>query len=154
MWMPTRATGETSWKKEIYSKAWRISKTVKQRGEGWGEVREWWVVGCKVSEGRKIGCPNMAENLVWLDDRLWIKKSVQCMIRLKRWAEGSNTPAQAVIQFQVADTVSNVSSEEEKANAGIWSLSHFYSGDSMLAVPFPGSVSLSDLWKYRPWTCV
>lgn len=62
-----------------------------------------------------MGCSETAENLVWLKYRLWgIKKSVQWMIRLKRWAEGFNIPMQCVIKFQVAYTVSDVSSEEGK----------------------------------------
>ena len=41
-----------------------MGETVKQRGEGWGEVGELWDVGGKMSEGRKTGCPNTAENVV------------------------------------------------------------------------------------------
>lgn len=47
------------------------------------------------------------------------------MIRLTRWAEGFTSTAQCVIQFQVAYTVSDVSSQEGKRRMSICSLNHF-----------------------------
>ena len=76
------------------------------------------------------------------------------MIRLKRWVEGFNMPVQCVIKFQVAYTLSDVSSEEGKSNVSVCSLSHFYSGNSMLTAPLSGSVFPSDLCKHRSWICV
>ena len=58
---------------------------------------------------------------------------------------GFNIPAQCVITFQVAYTVSDVTSEEEKSNVSVSSWSHFCSGNSMLTVPLLGSVFPSDL---------
>lgn len=54
-----------------------------------------------------------------------MKQSVPGMIRLRRWAEGFNSTAQCVIQFQAAYTVRDVSSEEGKSCMSICSLNHF-----------------------------
>lgn len=87
---------------------------------------------------------------------IWtLRNQKECAVtdKTKNVGGGFNIPAQCVITFQAAYTVSDVTSEEEKA-LSVCSLSYFCSGNSMLTVPLPCCLPEWSLKKQTLDLCV